>query len=312
MSKQLRPIWSISVSKGKTFEDLFKAGGFSEPILTAGQVTDIKAEFIADPFIVQENSTYFLFFEVLGLYDQKGRISMAASNDGVLWHYERIVLEESFHLSYPYVFQHENRFYMIPDNNSGYIKLYKAVNFPYEWEFSADLLKGIFADASILHKDGMFWLFAEQADHMGRRNGNLHLYYSERLDSGWTEHPQSPLYTDRPECARPAGRVLEVKGENLRFSQDDKAYYGRCVNLHKIERLTVCEYKETVMPEILKGSGLQGDWRKDGMHHIDCCLTAGSKWLAVADGHYFREMSLLRRKWFRLTRRLADFLKRRG
>ena len=43
------------------------------------------------------------------------------------WHFRSIVLDEPFHLSYPYVFDHESETYMIPEaKGSNSVRLYRA------------------------------------------------------------------------------------------------------------------------------------------------------------------------------------------
>lgn len=305
LPKYTRPIWSIGVYKGPSLEDIINGKKFDRPALTANSVTDIKAEFIADPFIIRNGSKYYMFFEVLGLYDRKGRIGMASSDCGVVWKYDRIVLDEPFHLSYPYVFQWQNEYYMLPDNNSGYVKLYRAKEFPYVWECTANLLEGTYGDASLLYNNDKFWMFVEKKSATGQRNCDLYLFYSSDLGQGWIEHPKSPLFVDNPKQARPAGRIINlVAGETVRFSQNDEPYYGKNINMHKIIKLSVDDYEEEVVEINLKGSGRENDWRKDGMHHIDCCKINENEWLAVVDGHYFKEISHLQYKWQRLIYRI--------
>ncbi len=84
-----------------------------------------------------------MFFEVLNRDCRKGEIGYAASKDGLSWTYQHIVLAEPFHLSYPYVFEWENNYYMIPEANSTEsIRLYRATNFPRQWEHVTELRRG--------------------------------------------------------------------------------------------------------------------------------------------------------------------------
>jgi len=68
----------------------------------------------------------------------QGNIGYATSDNGLDWTYQQIVLDEPYHLSYPYVFEWQGDYYMVPESyqvNS--ILLYRAVNFPTDWEFVA-------------------------------------------------------------------------------------------------------------------------------------------------------------------------------
>ena len=69
------------------------------PAFSAKDVTDIKAEFVADPFLFYENDVWYLFFEVMEADVQIGRIALGTSIDGITWKYEKVLLSESFHFS---------------------------------------------------------------------------------------------------------------------------------------------------------------------------------------------------------------------
>src|SRR5690348_4223243 len=105
-------IWSIGIYAGKSPLDLAPAPGVRNPVLSARDVTDIPARFVADPFMLQANGLWHMFFEVLNHGSGLGEIGLATSHDALTWQYRQIVLTEPFHLSYPYVFQWNNDFYM--------------------------------------------------------------------------------------------------------------------------------------------------------------------------------------------------------
>jgi len=84
-------------------------------VLTAGDIVDVRAAFVADPFMILRKGVWYLFFEVLRDYTRTGEIGLAVSEDLVRWLYQKIVLRESFHLSYPHVFEWEGSYYMVPE-----------------------------------------------------------------------------------------------------------------------------------------------------------------------------------------------------
>ena len=60
-----------------------------------------------------------------------GDIGLAVSDDGINWSYKQIVLDEPFHMSYPYVFKWQEDFYMIPESQeANSVRLYRALDFP--------------------------------------------------------------------------------------------------------------------------------------------------------------------------------------
>jgi hypothetical protein len=273
-------IWSIKVLNSDSFvlkplnESLLE-----NPTLQARDIKDVSAEFIADPFIMCHNSMFYMFFEVLDKTSDKGIIGLATSGDGAKWNYERIVLKESYHLSYPHVFKYKDEVYMTPETiQANGVLLYKAMNFPYDWEIACKLIEGQYVDPSIFQYKDKWWLFAAQ-------NGKLHLFYSNELIGNWIEHPKSPLITDNFNITRPGGRVIVNDGEIYRYTQDGMPNYGSSVKVFKVTNLTESEYEEEEMNEVIKGTNKVNDWKKDGMHTIDQLKITNDKWLIAVDGH---------------------------
>ena len=63
--------WSIGIFEGDTIRSLSPINTIRNPVLSAQQVTDLDAEFVADPFVLQYNGIWYMFFEVLNTADQK-------------------------------------------------------------------------------------------------------------------------------------------------------------------------------------------------------------------------------------------------
>ena len=282
--------WSIGLYTGDPLGELVELPG--NPIIAAEDITDCRAGFVADPFIIERNNIYYLFFEIMNLDSGQGDIGLAISKDGVKWSYEGLVLVTQYHLSYPWVFAWQDNYYMLPEMNQGRtVKLFQAVNFPYQWEPVAELLSGKrYRDSSLLRYNGLWWLFTTWNDT------RLHLYFSDDLLNGsWQQHQASPVAIGR--FARPAGRFLDYEGKFYRPAQDPLPGYGSRVMLHEIEEINVDSYKERLIGPYFSASGT--GWNSERMHHVDFLerLPAGIKqkvivydndWLVVADGYNAR------------------------
>jgi len=206
---------------------------------------------------------------------------LAVSKDGISWEYKKIVLDESFHLSYPCVFKYENNYYMIPESfKKKEIRLYKANNFPYDWRYLKTLMSGEeFIDSTIFNYNNKWWIFTNL------NNATLKLYYSENfLDGHWYEHPQSPIIADSINFSRPAGNIVEIGDKLIRFAQDGYPSYGNSVRAFEIMKLTQDEYEERELKEspLLKASGV--GWNRDGVHQISLQQIGTNKFLAFIDG----------------------------
>ncbi len=281
-------MWSIGIYIGNSPFNL-TSENLSNPVLAAEDITDTPAKFVADPFMVKENYTWYMFFEVMNTHTNKGEIGLAISNDGLSWIYKQIVLDEPFHLSYPYVFKWKNEYYMTPEScKASSISLYKATDFPTKWKHIHTLLKGSYADPSIFHYDDKWWMFLGNP----QSHETLRLYYADKLIGPWTEHPKSPIIKDDATIARPGGRIIIFDNRIFRFAQDDLPIYGKQIRMLEITEITTTNYKEKEITEspLLKASG--NGWNEKGMHHVDPHQIDGKKWIACVDG--YRKISVFK------------------
>jgi hypothetical protein len=276
-------MWEIGILRGDSPLEWASPREGRNPILTASDITDVKAEFVADPFMIRVGELWHLFFEVLPEKSDRGQIGLAISRDTVSWEYQRIVLREPFHLSYPHVFAWNGDYYMIPETlDAQEVRLYRSGNFPFDWKFKHTLLSGQYADPTIFRHDDRWWLFACDTPHEHR---SLRLFSASDFAEPWEEHPSSPIIADKRSQSRPAGRVLSHAGRTVRFAQDCEDQYGNRVWAFEITQLTQDAYRE--MPASARpvlDAGNQGGWWTQRMHHIDAHHTAGEGWVACVDG----------------------------
>jgi len=281
--------WSIGIYMGKSPFDFSPAENIDNPVLTRKDVSDIQAAFVADPFMLKVDGIWHMFFEVLNQQTRKGEIGLAISNNGVKWTYRQIVLAEPFHLSYPYVFEWLNEYYMIPETQkANSIRLYKAAPFPTQWTFIGTLLRGpYYVDASICRHGNKWWLFTETNPNV--KHDTLRLYYADDMMGPWREHPKSPIIQGNGHIARPAGRVLAINDRVVRYTQDCHPIYGTKVRAFEITTLTTTDYheQENRHASILAADGI--GWNASGMHHIDPHFIDAGQWVACVDGWFNAE-----------------------
>jgi hypothetical protein len=277
-------MWSIGIYTGKSAFQMHVPDGVSVPVLTCESVGENAID-VADPFMILHDCTWYMFFEVLFQHNdkKKGEIGLAKSNDGLNWTYDGIILAEEFHLSYPYVFEWNGEYFMVPETlGAGAICLYKAEEFPKRWTRVGSLLEGRFADPSIFRFEDRWWMFA-CSDH--QRHDRLTLYFADDLTGPWTPHPANPIIEGNNRIARPAGRVLVFDDKVIRFAQDCFPQYGTRVMAFEITELTTSKYREeeSQYSPVLSASGT--GWNALGMHHIDPHLTPDGRWIACVDGN---------------------------
>jgi len=283
-----RDYFSISIYSGSSPLDLAPAAGAAIPALSRKDVTDVPAAYVADPFMIRANGCWHMFFEVLRNDVMKGVIGLATSRDGMAWSYRQVVLEEPFHLSYPCVFQSGGDYFMIPESNqAGSVRLYKAERFPTLWTHVGNLLEEVeYVDCTPFEYGGRWWLFAG-CGALPLRADSLRLFHAERLTGPWTEHPSSPVVSNNPHIARPAGRVVIWQDRLLRFAQDCSPRYGLRVHAFEITELTATRYAERAATSQPVLNESHHGWNSAGMHHLDSHPTDGGGCIACVDGWYW-------------------------
>jgi hypothetical protein len=250
------------------------------PVFTGADVSSVPCNFVADPFVVRRDGTWYLFFELLNAVTGQGDIGLATSRDGWTWQFRQTVLDEPFHLSYPFVFEWNGAWYMLPEGaRSGALTLYHAVDFPLRWEPDCKLLEGEYVDTTLLQYAGRWWMFT-----MAKGSRDLLLFMADGPRGPWTPHPASPLIRNNGHITRGGGRITVHNGTPLRFTQDVEPTYGNALRAFRITTLTDTEYAEepaTAEP-VLKATGR--GWRAWGMHQLDPVEVKSNQWQAMVDG----------------------------
>lgn len=273
-------VWSIGLYSGPSVLDLEDPPQVANPILTYRDVSDIDATVVAHPFILKADERYLLFFTAKNREGDAGEIALAESQDGWKWSYRQVVLKAPYHLAYPYVFEWEGEFFMIPEEVADEaVRLYKAVNFPTEWRLEATLLEGeAFISASVAYYKDRWWMFVGL-----QGNETLKLYSADQLRGPWTEHPKSPIVDKNPDIARPGGRLMILEGELYRMGQDCYPTYGSSISAFRITSISPTVYSEERVEDPIIGGTGQG-WNAKGMHHVDAVQLERQLWIALVDG----------------------------
>jgi len=200
----------------------------------------------ADPFVWMHEGNYFIFYEEQFYSSNRGHIACLTLDSQLNYIANCVVLERPYHLSYPFLFEHQKQLYMIPETEKNRaIELYRCTCFPNDWVFVKTLVADIKAvDSTLLDAYGKLWLFANIREG-GSSWHALHLFYTDHLLSDqWLPHPRNPIVKDI-RSARPAGRIFSHNGELIRPSQDCSVRYGYAINFNRISVLTESAYAET-------------------------------------------------------------------
>jgi methionyl-tRNA formyltransferase len=204
-----------------------------------------KTSYYADPFLLDENNKRYLLVEDYSYKKGKGVITSIELSSGDT----RILIDEPFHLSYPFTFTFDGKSYILPEaHESGKVILYE-VNIDQNEVISKHvLLENIHAyDPTLFHYKNKWWLFVTEKETDS--NTCLHVFYSENLHSGFVPHANNPVKCNIG-SSRPAGSIMQNNGMLIRPSQNCTHTYGGSVVLNKIIVLNEFEFREEKNDEL--------------------------------------------------------------
>ena len=246
--------WSLAFRFGAAQTSASDLAGYVRLVPTKAR------DWWADPFALEKNGRYYLFFEELPYATRKAHIAMTEVQPNGSWSAPVRVLERDYHLSYPFLLEHEGALYMIPEtSHNGTVELYRCVDFPRRWKLERVLLEGVrLVDATLHSGAGYWWMFANGTTSRVF-NDELHLFYADRLLGEWRPHPRNPVKSDA-RCARPAGRLYWRNGALHRPAQICVPRYGAGLSINRVLQLTPQAYAERQVERLLPdpGKGILG------------------------------------------------------
>lgn len=186
-----------------------------------------KDMWIADPTMFTANGEHYLFVEVYENKKKKAAIGYYHFENNVPV-YKGLIIEKSYHMSYPCVFEYSGEFYMIPEssaNNS--ITLYKAEHFPNKWVKETDLLNGEkYVDSTVFRHGDDLGLLSYKVTKGGWQLVN----FSLDMDQKVLKKEKIIHYKDN--IGRPAGYIF---AGNKRPAQDCQKKYGENLLIYEVD-----------------------------------------------------------------------------
>lgn len=218
-------------------------------------------QYYADGFIVKEQSRQLLVFEDYSYRRRKATLS------GV-WYNERdysfsapfTLLNEDWHLSYPFLFRDGNQLWCIPESlQQNSIMLYRYDEATNRFLYHSTLIEGVAAadPTLVLHQHHYYLFFTS-----GRAtNTELQIWHSASLSGPFEPHELNPVKANISN-ARPAGPFFSVDGKLFRPAQDCSRTYGGRVIINEVKLLTESEFLELPVTSLNPPGGY------DGLHTI--------------------------------------------
>lgn len=212
-----------------------------------------KDKFWADPFAVPLNDNKVgVFYEELKMSEDKGYLAYGEYQNGKFEEKGK-VLELDYHLSFPFIFNYQDKLYMIPESmQSNSIQLWECESFPLKWKHKMNLFDNIKAVDTVIEKiKDKWWLFCTMKsapDTSG--NEDLYVFYSDNpFSNNWAPHPKNPVISDA-RLGRNAGKLEIHDGKIYRYGQYSGEVYGKALAKSEITLINENEYQERLLEVI--------------------------------------------------------------
>jgi len=271
--------WSIGLMRAPDIAGFATAATPSRPIISEHDLTALGGVMAADPFAIKVDGVWQVFFEMVTRHAPDGVIATACSRDLITWEPQGTVLDTGSHLLYPFVFEHQGGIFMMPESKrTREIAIYEATAFPRRWKHVRTIIRGRYFDASLVHYDNRFWLFA------GCLSYGLRVFHAAHPLGPWRPHAWPFLRCYAPAAARPGGRPIVEEGRLIRFAQDNQSHYGHQLRAWHVTRLSPFWFAETPLlaSPLLRPAG--HGWNGRCMHHIDPHPLPEGGFVAFVDG----------------------------
>ena len=216
-----------------------------------------KYRYFADGFSIKEKEHLLLLYEDYSYQQRKAHISASWFNvkEGSVSE-AMTALSEPWHLSYPFLFTHENKIYCIPESlGHGSVELYELKVSTGRLERMRTLVPGLAAaDPSLIYHHQRWYLFFTPAY---ATNVELHLWHADFLEGPFVPHLLSPVKADIRN-ARPAGTFFKIDDKLYRPAQDCSQTYGGRVVINEIIALSATTFVETPVATLEPPAGYSG------------------------------------------------------
>jgi hypothetical protein len=192
----------------------------------------------ADPFLISHDSTHFIFFEEIN--NKLGHISLVKIKKETS-EYIGVIIKENFHLSFPFVFKSNDRYFMIPEScNDKSLRLYESINFPIEWKFKMKLMEDVdLADSIIIQSNGIYFILT--SERIEGYHNSYKIFFSKNLESrSWKPHKLNPIMVTS--YSRNAGMFFDKGKIILVFQQYGFNSYGDNVKFYQLNELTTSSF----------------------------------------------------------------------
>ena len=190
-----------------------------------------EGQWCADPFVYEVDGEHYIFVEQYKIDKDKGCIGYYRIDNGIPVN-KGIIIENSYHMSYPDVFEYNGNHYMIPESSANNtVDLYVADSFPEKWRKIKTLIDGEKLVDSTVYQEGRKYYIITYSMINGYE---VRVY---KLDMGLMSVTQLSSKRYSRNVGRPGGRLFWENSKLLRPAQDCSKKYGEALILDEVDQI---------------------------------------------------------------------------
>lgn len=197
----------------------------------------------ADPFLFSHDGEYYVFAELYDYIARKGVIGYCKWNGKRFGHW-KAVIKEKYHLSYPFIFEHDGGIYIMPESGANQsLQLYRAVSFPDKWEKVRTLRE------NVVYGDTTPFCYEQ---HTFGLTYDLEKTHEPKLALLDFENDKNDriVNVDNIDLRRPAGKYFIYNDALVRPAQNCRGDYGKGLLFYRCY-VNNGEYSERLVAEVL-------------------------------------------------------------
>ncbi|MBR0414994.1 MAG: hypothetical protein IJI67_07990 [Clostridia bacterium] len=255
----------------------------------------------ADPIVFSYQGEEYLFAERMDRLRGKGILVAAKIEQNGIGEFKP-VLEEPYHLSYPFVFEKSGKLYMIPESTADKsVKLYACKQFPYQWELVKVLCHDVlYADTNVVSAQSHFYLITGEMDpQIGAKTKTL-VFEADGIEQGELHAFEQNKSGEFSFEQRGAGRWIEENGDLIQPTQcGDAENYGTALkfsavsfadSMMRVQELCTVQTGEVTFHSKKNISGMHTYAQSEKYEIVDVKYTQKTN-IAVLSGRVFRKIS---------------------
>lgn len=217
----------------------------------------------ADPFLYVLDDCIYIFYEAMTFVSAKGEIRCRKLDSNFSEVADISVdfgVDITWHQSFPYLFFHEGKIYMIPESSeASCVSIFKSISFPHKWEKIKDIVSGRkLTDSHVVFNGGLFYLFSTDL------NDRLIIHSSDDIYGEWSEiNPELNLGNI---YSRAAGASFSAGEKIFCVTQESSSSnYGKSIYIKEMVSIDCQRIDEKVVNNLGRLDGVY----KHGVHTIN-------------------------------------------